>query len=132
MASVDFAEVSLLTTWMPTTQRAHRGHPTLISKTTTGHTLPSPAALPFMVAGRGPNGPAPLFYLPLTLWAPSEAGQEPPRPLGLSSRTPPRPLLFHPPALQSPQLRQVPLSSGTGKVYRASFTALSQLLTSLC
>lgn len=109
MASVGFAEVSLLTTWMPATRGAHHGHLTLISKTTPGRSLPSPATLPFTVAGRGANGPTPLLYLPPTLWAPSEAGQEPPHPL-----------LRHPPALQSPRLKQAPLSSGAGKIYDAA------------
>lgn len=118
VALVGFAEVSLLTTWMPATRGTHHGHPTLISKTTPGRSLPSPATLPFTVAGRGANGPTPLLYLPPTLWAPSEAGQEPPRPLGPSSRIPPHPLLRHPPALQSPRLS--PLSSREGKIYDAA------------
>ncbi len=123
MAWVGFAEASLLTTWTPpTTPGARRGHPeaTLTSKTTLGLTLPSPAAHPFTVAGRGPSGPAPPLCLPPIPWAPSEAGQEPPRPLGPGRRLPPHPPLRHPPPLRSPRLRQAPLSSGAGRINNAA------------
>lgn len=122
VAWADFAEGSLLTTWTPTTPGAHHGRPevTLISQTTTGLTLPSPAALPFTVAALGPSGPLPPLCQPPSPWAPSEAGQEPPRPLGPGSRLPPHRLLHHPPPLQSPGLRQAPLSSAAGKVNKAA------------
>lgn len=120
VAWAGFAEGSLLTTWTPTTPGAHHGHPevTLISQTTTGLTLPSPVAL--TAAAQGPSGPPPPLCLPLSPWAPSEAGQEPPRPLGPGSPLPPRRLLHHPPPLQSPGLRRAPLSSAAGKVTSAA------------
>lgn len=120
MAWVGFAEASLSTTWTPTTPGAHLGHleATLTSKTTLGLILPSLAALPFTVAGWEPSGPAPPLCLPPTPWAPSEAGQEPPRPLGPGSRPPPHPPPRHPPPLQSPRPRQAPL--GAGKINNAA------------
>ena len=122
VAWVGFAEASLLTTWThPTTPGAHHGHPgaTLKSQTTLGLTLPSPAVLPFMVAGQV-GGPAPPFCPLPTPWAPSEAGQEPPHPPGPISRLPSHPPLFHPPPLQSLHLRLVALSSRPGKINSAA------------
>ena len=122
VALVGFAEASLLTTWTTITPGARHGLPeaTLLSQTTLGLTPPFLAALPFTVAGQGPSGPAPPLYLPPTPWAPSEAGQEPPRPFGRGSHLLPLPLLRHPPPLQSPRLRWAPLSSGAGKINSAA------------
>lgn len=122
VAWVGFAEASPSTTWTPTTPGARHGRPeaTLTFKTTPGLTLPSLAALPFTVAGRCLSVPVLLpLCLPPTPWDPSEAGQEPPRPLGPGSRLPPRILLRHPP-LQSPRLKWAPLSSGAGKINNAA------------
>lgn len=111
-----FAEVNLLTTWIPptATRGVHRGHPeaTLKFKTSLGLSLPSLAALLFMVAGQE-HGPAPPLYLPRPLWALCEVGQEPPPPPGPGRHLPPHFPLHHPPHLQN--LCQSPLSSGAGK-----------------
>lgn len=123
VAWVGFAEESLLTTWTPLpTRGAHLGHPeaTLMSKTTFGLTLLSPAVVPFTVVDLGPSGPALPPCLPPIPWAPSEAGQEPPQPPGLSRHLLPHFPLHRPPLLQSPRLRQVPLSRGAGKVSSAA------------
>lgn len=121
MAWVGFAEGIPLTTWTAlTTPGAHRGNPeaALLPKTTLGLTLPFPAALPFTVVGRRLSGlvPLQLCLLPIP-WARSEAGQEPPRPLGLGSRLHLhlQPLLHHPPPLQ-PNSSPRPLSSKAGNL----------------
>lgn len=125
-----------MTTWIPPTtpHGARHGHPeaTLMSKTTLGLTLPSPAALPFTVAVPGPSGPLPPFCPPPTPWAPSEAGQEPPRPPGPGRLLPPHPLLRRPPPLRSPRLRRAPLSSGAGRVNRAALLNTPSKLPLTC
>lgn len=122
VAWVGFAEASPSTTWTPTTPRARHGRPeaTLTLKATPGLTLPSLAALPFTVAGRCISVPVLLpLCRPPTPWDPSEAGQEPPRPLGPGSRLLPRILLHHP-LLQSPRLKWAQISSGAGKINNAA------------
>lgn len=122
VAWVGFAGESLLTTWTPLpTPGAHLGHPeATLSKTTFGLTLPSPAVVPFTVVDLGPSGPALPFCLPPIPWAPSEVGQEPPRPPGPDRRLRPHCPLRRPPLLQNPRLRQAPLSRGAGKISNAA------------
>lgn len=122
VAWVGFAEASPSTTWTPTTPGARHGRPeaTLMLKNTPSLTLPSLAALPFTVVGQSLSVPVLLpLCLPPTPWDHSEAGQEPPRPLGPGSRLPPRIPLRHPP-LQSPRLKRAPLSSRAGKINNAA------------
>ncbi|KAI9533561.1 hypothetical protein NQZ68_021096 [Dissostichus eleginoides] len=75
------------------------------SHTTLRRTL---VALPFMVVVLVPSVLSPPPCLPPTPWAPSEAGQDPPRPLGPGSLLPPLLPLRHLPLLQSPRQRQAP------------------------
>lgn len=105
-----------------------------MSKTTLGLTPLCPAAVPFTAVDLGPSDLALSPCPPLIPWAPSEAGQEPPQPLGLGRHLLPHCPLRRPPLLQSPRLRQVPLSRGAGKISCAAsiHTANELPLTTHC